>query len=231
MVFLLAASVERAILSLGGIARVHLHRWGDGGAHFHVWFLPRPLGMLEARGMMLPLWEDVLPNVSDEELRAALEPEALHRRQQLADGRLCLEPGQVRAEAVVDPVAEGEVARRVPRDVEALGVLEVPWIAVRRRPVPDDARTSRNGDPVDGRVLVRLSHHDADRRVVTQRLFDRAGHECAIGAQTFYGARILIQAEDQIANQVGRRFVACDEQQPTESQQFQVVQGTEEAAM
>ncbi|MBO0823867.1 MAG: hypothetical protein J2P27_08415 [Actinobacteria bacterium] len=63
--------VERAILSLGDIARVHLYRWGDGGAHFHVWFVPRPLGMLEARGMYLPIWEDVLPNVPDAELEAA----------------------------------------------------------------------------------------------------------------------------------------------------------------
>jgi diadenosine tetraphosphate (Ap4A) HIT family hydrolase len=65
--------VERAILSLGDTARVHLYRWGDGGAHFHVWLIPRPLGMLEARGGMLPLWEDVLPNVEDEELRRAAE--------------------------------------------------------------------------------------------------------------------------------------------------------------
>src|SRR5579863_7989624 len=63
--------VERAILSLGDVARVHLYRWGDGGAHFHVWLLPRPLGMLEAKGMMLPIWEDALPNVSDEELAVA----------------------------------------------------------------------------------------------------------------------------------------------------------------
>jgi len=67
------ANVERGILSLGGVARVHLYRWGDGGAHFHVWMLPRPLGMLEAKGMMLPLWEDVLPNVTDDELRAAAQ--------------------------------------------------------------------------------------------------------------------------------------------------------------
>ena len=67
------AQVERAILSLGGTARVHLYRWGDGGAHFHVWLIPRPLGMLDAQGMMLPLWEDALPNVSDEELRSAAE--------------------------------------------------------------------------------------------------------------------------------------------------------------
>jgi len=66
-----AARVEKAILSLGGTARVHLYRWGDGGAHFHVWFLPRPLGMVEAAGMMLPLWEDVLPNVPDEDLAIA----------------------------------------------------------------------------------------------------------------------------------------------------------------
>jgi len=66
-----AAKVELGILSLGDVARVHLYRWGDGGAHFHVWFIPRPLGMLEARGMMLPLWEDVLPNVTDDELREA----------------------------------------------------------------------------------------------------------------------------------------------------------------
>lgn len=68
-----AARVERAILSLGDVGRVHLNRWGDGAAHFHVWFIPRPLGMLDAAGMMLPLWEDVLPNVSDEELREAAE--------------------------------------------------------------------------------------------------------------------------------------------------------------
>ena len=67
----LAARIERAILALGDVGRVHLYRWGDGGAHFHVWFMPRPLGMLEASGMMLPLWEDVLPNVTDEELADA----------------------------------------------------------------------------------------------------------------------------------------------------------------
>jgi len=65
------ANVERGILSLGGVARVHLYRWGDGAAHFHVWMLPRPLGMLDAKGMMLPLWEDALPNRTDDELRAA----------------------------------------------------------------------------------------------------------------------------------------------------------------
>ena len=69
----LVARIERAILAEGDVGRVHVSRWGDGGSHFHVWLLPRPLGMLEAKNFMLPLWEDVLPNVSDEELREAAE--------------------------------------------------------------------------------------------------------------------------------------------------------------
>jgi diadenosine tetraphosphate (Ap4A) HIT family hydrolase len=69
----LVARVERAILTLDDVARVHLYRWGDGGAHFHVWMLPRPLGMLEAQGMALPVWEDVMPNVPDEELAEVAE--------------------------------------------------------------------------------------------------------------------------------------------------------------
>lgn len=35
--------------------------------------ISQALGMVEATGMMLPLWEDVLPNVTDEELAAAAE--------------------------------------------------------------------------------------------------------------------------------------------------------------
>lgn len=67
----LAGRIEQAILELGDVGRVHLYRWGDGGAHFHVWFIPRPLGMLEASKMMLPLWEEVLPVASDDAVAEA----------------------------------------------------------------------------------------------------------------------------------------------------------------
>jgi hypothetical protein len=43
------------------------------GAHFHVWFIPRPLGMLQAQGMMLPLWEDALPKVGDDAIRTVMD--------------------------------------------------------------------------------------------------------------------------------------------------------------
>ena len=70
----LVARVERAMLTaLPDVGRVHVYRWGDGGAHFHVWLMPRPLGMLEASGAFLPIWEDALPNVPDAAARAAAE--------------------------------------------------------------------------------------------------------------------------------------------------------------
>ena len=64
------AKVERAILSLPDVARVHLYRWGDGGSHFHFWLMPRPLGMLEATKQFLPIWEEQLPPVPQEEIEA-----------------------------------------------------------------------------------------------------------------------------------------------------------------
>jgi diadenosine tetraphosphate (Ap4A) HIT family hydrolase len=62
----LTARIERVLLSLGDVARVHVARYGDGAAHFHQWFFPRPLGQLQLRGSMLPVWLDVLPPVAPE---------------------------------------------------------------------------------------------------------------------------------------------------------------------
>jgi diadenosine tetraphosphate (Ap4A) HIT family hydrolase len=63
--------VERAVLSLGDVGRVHLYRWGDGGAHFHVWFVPRPLGRLDMVGPHLMAWEDVLEPATEEQIAEA----------------------------------------------------------------------------------------------------------------------------------------------------------------
>lgn len=52
-----------AIQGLDGVARTHFSRWGDGSAHFHMHFLARPLGMMQGRGAMLALWDDVLPPI------------------------------------------------------------------------------------------------------------------------------------------------------------------------
>ncbi len=67
----LIGRIERAILSRGDVGRVHVYRWGDGVAHFHIWLVPRPLGMLEASREMLMLWEDILPPATTDEIAEA----------------------------------------------------------------------------------------------------------------------------------------------------------------
>ena len=37
------------------------------------WFSPRPYGQLQLRGTFLPMWGLVLPDLSDDEVRAAGE--------------------------------------------------------------------------------------------------------------------------------------------------------------
>jgi hypothetical protein len=59
--------LERAIQAVGGIARVHVNRWGDGGSHFHLWFYGRPFGDPQMIGFCLPLWAMTLPPTPDDE--------------------------------------------------------------------------------------------------------------------------------------------------------------------
>jgi diadenosine tetraphosphate (Ap4A) HIT family hydrolase len=63
--------VERAILALGDVGRVHVYRWGDGGAHFHLWFVPRPLGRLDMSGPHLMAWEDAMPPANEPQIAEA----------------------------------------------------------------------------------------------------------------------------------------------------------------
>jgi len=57
----LIVHISRAVEALPNIARAHVSRWGDGGAHLHVFFLARPAGFRQLRGSCLPLWDDLLP--------------------------------------------------------------------------------------------------------------------------------------------------------------------------
>lgn len=69
----LLVRIERAITTaIDGVGRVHLNRWGDGGAHLHWWFIVRPAGLAQLRGSALPTWLDVLPPLPEEVWRADL---------------------------------------------------------------------------------------------------------------------------------------------------------------
>jgi hypothetical protein len=57
----LLGRMERAILALGGIGRVHIGRWGEGSAHLHWWFIARPEGFGQLRSSFAEIWDEILP--------------------------------------------------------------------------------------------------------------------------------------------------------------------------
>ena len=58
--------VQRAVFAIGDIGNVHVCRWGDGGEHFHVWFMARPARVPQLIGSFAAIWDDVLPPVPDD---------------------------------------------------------------------------------------------------------------------------------------------------------------------
>ncbi len=53
--------LTRIIEGLDNIARCHVLRYGDGGAHAHTWFVARTARMTGVIGSPLIEWDDVLP--------------------------------------------------------------------------------------------------------------------------------------------------------------------------
>ena len=58
---LLTWRLEEAVRSIESVGRVHVHRWGDGSSHFHVWFQGRPARQVELYGWGNVLWSQLLP--------------------------------------------------------------------------------------------------------------------------------------------------------------------------
>ena len=57
----LTTHIVRHVEALPHIARAHVYRIGDGGAHLHVWFFARPEGQAQLLGSWLVVWDDLLP--------------------------------------------------------------------------------------------------------------------------------------------------------------------------
>ncbi|MEO9237760.1 MAG: hypothetical protein ABI418_06675, partial [Jatrophihabitantaceae bacterium] len=75
----LSTHIARHLEALPGIARAHVYRIGDGGAHLHVWFFGRPAGQQQLLGSWLVVWDDLLPEYPSEvaDADAALVADAL----------------------------------------------------------------------------------------------------------------------------------------------------------
>ena len=57
----LSTHIARHVQALPHIARAHVYRIGDGGAHLHVWFFARPEGQAQLYGSWMVVWDDLLP--------------------------------------------------------------------------------------------------------------------------------------------------------------------------
>jgi diadenosine tetraphosphate (Ap4A) HIT family hydrolase len=66
----LTVAVSAAVEALPSVGRAQVAKYGDGGAHLHLFFLGRPARMLQLRGSPLLDWEENLPAVPLEVLRA-----------------------------------------------------------------------------------------------------------------------------------------------------------------
>jgi hypothetical protein len=75
----LTAHVVRHVEALDHIARAHVYRIGDGGAHLHFWFFARPEGQAQLYGSWLVVWDDLLPEYPAEvaDADAAIVADAL----------------------------------------------------------------------------------------------------------------------------------------------------------
>jgi hypothetical protein len=62
----LTVHLSRHIQALPHIARAHVYRLGDGGAHLHVWFFARPEGQSQLYGSWLVVWDDLLPEYPED---------------------------------------------------------------------------------------------------------------------------------------------------------------------
>ena len=73
----ICARIARAVEALDVIGRVHLYKFGDGGAHLHVFVVGLPAGMWQLRGSSLLLWDDMLPappdGLAEETLQVAVD--------------------------------------------------------------------------------------------------------------------------------------------------------------
>ena len=69
---IMLARVERAVLAVEGVERVHILRYGEGSAHLHWWFMARQTGLRQTASGFAMIWDDVLPPTPDDVHRASL---------------------------------------------------------------------------------------------------------------------------------------------------------------
>jgi hypothetical protein len=66
----LMVTISAVVETVPSVGRSHVAKYGDGGAHLHLFFFGRPARMLQLRGSPMLDWEENLPPLPDEVARA-----------------------------------------------------------------------------------------------------------------------------------------------------------------
>ena len=142
------------------------------------------------------------------------QPHRTEPRQQAREGDLRLQPGQRRAQAVMDAVAERQVPRGLPAEVQPVRVGVPARVTVRRAQRDDHRIAAADGRPAD---LDRLGGEPVGRVVdrvhVPEQFLHRAGEQRRVGLQPGELARIEQQCERAAGDQVDRGLMSGHQQQ------------------
>src|SRR5262245_25320379 len=125
--------------------------------------------------------------------------EAREARQQLLERDARLEARQRRAQTEVDPEAKRHVSLRIARDVEAIRVRELCFVAVGRAQQRDHCRAGGDLHTGELDVLRGLAEQELDRTVVAQRLLDQRRDAVRVAAHPHQLVGIVHQREERVA--------------------------------
>ena len=149
------------------------------------------------------------------------EPQARVTAEQGLEGDPGFEPGQRRAEAVMDAVAEPEVRPVAAADVEDVGGREPARIAVGRAQAHQHLLVRGDLHAVEGHRLGRHPERGVrDRGGEADELVDRGGKLPGIGQQRLELAGVIQQGHHPVADQAGRGVVAGDHELEQARQQL-----------
>jgi hypothetical protein len=135
------------------------------------------------------------------------------------------EPGEWRADAVVDAAAEREVRVLDSAQVEDIGVGEDARVTVRRARTADHHAAGSDGATVAERDgLTGDAHGHLHGRVEAEQLLDCGGIETRVGSECIEGCGLSEESDEAVSEQVRRGLVSGDEQQDEHADEFVAVE-------
>src|SRR5262249_30428512 len=140
------------------------------------------------------------------------ERQVVEAADELADGDLGLDAGEVRAEAVVRTTAEGEVVVRLALDVEAVRIGKASGVPIGRGEHAPHLRVLRQHLAAELDVGMQDPPGEDDGTVEAEALLDRAGDQIGARAELGELAAVSDELAHAVADETDRGLEAGDEE-------------------